>query len=96
MNISKIFMLDEINLVFGKRNLSYFPTGYSYWYNGREISNKTYSESKWKKIKEKFNKGFGCTIERNPEYSFQVAWEADDQIANAVKNDINSKRKVIY
>lgn len=88
MNISKIFMLDEVNIVYGKRNLSYFSTGYSYWYNGIEISNKEYSKEKWNKIKKRFNDGFACKIDKNEEYSFEVARQADLQIQNACQQNL--------
>lgn len=91
MNIQKAYMLDEINIVYGKRNLSYFKTGYTYWYNGREVSNKPYSELKWKKIKQRFNHGYGVMFERNKEFNFGLAVEADKLIQKAVLEDMEKK-----
>lgn len=87
MNISKYFMLDEVNIAYGKWELSYFDTGWSYWYNGREVSQGKYSDKKWKKIKDRFNNSFGCKIERNEGYDYQVATNLSNLISKAVIED---------
>lgn len=90
MNISKYFMLDEVNIAYGKRELSYFDTGWSYWYNGREVSQGKYSDKKWKKIKDRFNNSFSCKIERNEEYDYEVSTNLSNLIFKAVIEDKNN------
>lgn len=90
MNILKYFMLDEVNIAYGKRELSYFDTGWSYWYNGREVSQGKYSDKKWKKIKDRFNNSFSCKIEINEEYNDEVATNLSNLIFKAVIEDKNN------
>lgn len=65
MNIEVAGVVQDITLTYGKRSLSYGPMGYSYWYGEKEVSNELYKdETKWKKLLNKYNKGYFCIIEK--------------------------------
>lgn len=93
MNISKYFMLDEVNIAYGKRELLYFNTGWSYWYNGKEVSQGEYSDKKWKKIKDRFNCGLGYQIENNENYDYEIAINRSERLQKVVKKIIEDKNE---
>ena len=92
MNIKTIRVVDEIEVQYNKRCISYFDTGYSYWYNGKEKTNNTYSYDRWKKILKKHSKDSLCSIsiEYNEKYDYKQARLHDDLIRKSVKNDMEN------
>ena len=88
MNITKTSKLYEVELLQGKRYISYGETGYSYWYNGKEVCNKEYSDkSKWKKIKKKYNKDLMITIERNKNFNWEMERKFSFMILKAIEKE---------
>lgn len=90
MNIKTIRVVDEIEVQYNKRCISYFDTGYSYWYNGKEKTNNTYSYDRWEKVLKKYSKGSLCSIEYNEKYDYKQARLHDDLIRKSVKNDMEN------
>lgn len=87
MNIKKITVIDEIEIQYNKRCISYFETGYSYWYNGREVKNGNYDKKRWKEILNKHNMGLQIKISRNDDYSYEQSMKFENLITQAVRKD---------
>lgn len=78
----------EVELLYNKRCISYFDTGYSYWYNGKEVCNGTYSSDRWNKILDKYNGGNKISLKRNLEYSYEQSLNFDKLIKEAVRKEL--------
>jgi hypothetical protein len=93
MNVKVITVVDEIEIQYNKRSISYFnDCYYSYWYNGKQKCYKQYPEHKWKKLLNKYNGGFLCDIKYNQDYDYRQAeifYDCFNKKINEVEDEKN-------
>lgn len=93
MNITTVKIINEVTIGYNKRVLSYFDTGFSYWYNGREVSQACYNKERFKRAVEKHCGEYYLSWERNENYDYSMAFKQIELIANAVKEDMRKDKQ---